>query len=131
MTTHLLHCLKLSPQRVVDSSSLHCGYATGKINALHFHPPVTINCSLFVELTSSVSSDDIEEAFESAIHSLSEDKVGLELLWWSYLVVKMEVACKRSATVQSVKVREDKPDTTANYQLYLFSNFWTVHKDVC
>lgn len=71
-------------------------------DGFYFHYLITLHCSLLVEL--SLSPDDSDEAFESAIHSLSENNVGLELLWWSYLMVKMKAACKKSATVQSVKV---------------------------
>lgn len=61
--------------------------------------------SLLVELTSSSHAHGgIEEAFESAIHSVSGDLEGPEQLWWEYLVVRREEASKKSATAYSVKV---------------------------
>ena len=70
---------------------------------------------MLVELTSSstssslsddVTHEDVEEAFEAAIHSVLGDQEGLEQLWWEYLVLRREEACKERATAHTVKVEE-------------------------
>ena len=71
--------------------------------------------SLVVELTSLPCEEaneeassyrcSLETAFESAVHSVHQDREGLKGLWMEYLVYRQARACGPLASPETVRVR--------------------------